>query len=548
MTDALSTPLKVAIVGATGNAGTALLHALRGEERVGELIGIARRSPDVSAAPYDAAQWDLIDIATPTPDAAGEELIVQRLAAAFAGADTVVHLAWLIQPNRDRDLIRRANVDGTRRVVEACLRAGVGHLVCASSVGAYTGVHDDLPRDESWPTEGIPTSHYAVDKAAQERVLDDAEKRGLAVARVRPALVFDADAGAEITRFFVGALLPPAALRPGALPVLPLPAGVRMQVVHGADLADAYRRVIVRRATGAFNLATAPVLRAPELAEVLSHGRQVDIPARVLRPILHLGWRAHAVAADPGWLDMAMTAPIMDTSRAERELEWHPRHGAQEALSELLTAMADGRGTGSPPMRPRRSWPQDQQPPGETKPDGVAQPPKHSEGHRVPADLERDILGLYLSDHLTGATAGVDRLHRMAKAYAKTDLGPDLARIAREIKEERAFLKDLISTLEMRRRPYRQAAAWLAEKVGRLKTNGRPLGSPMTPLLEIELMRGAIMGKLGGWETLAELAPDLGLPQQIFIDLADRSRAQVDTLSRLHAHVAPEAFRAGHVD
>ncbi|WP_203135236.1 NAD-dependent epimerase/dehydratase family protein [Microbacterium sp. JZ31] len=548
MSDARTRPLKVAIIGASGHTGTALLQALRGDEQVGAIVGIARRSPDVSSAPYDAAQWDLVDIAAPVPSQAGEEHVISRLAAALSGVDTVVHLAWLIQPNRDRDLIRRANVDGTRRVVEACLRAGVSHLVCASSVGAYTGVHDDEARDESWPTEGIPTAHYAVDKAAQERVLDEAESRGLAVARVRPALVFDADAGAEITRLFLGALVPPAALRPGALPVVPLPEGIRLQAVHGADLADAYRRVIVQRATGAFNIATEPVLRASDLAGVVSHDKHIDLPARVLRPILNVAWRAHAVAADPGWLDMAMTAPIMDTSRAQRELGWQPQHDSREALHEVLTGMADGRGTDSPPMRPRSDWPQDQLPPGEVTPDGVVQPPAHSSGHRVPAGLERDILGLYLSDHLTGATAGVDRLERMAKAYKDTDLGPALDGLWKEVRGERAFLKDLIESLGLRRRPYRQAAAWVAEKAGRLKTNGRPLGSPMTPVLEIDLMRGAVIGKLGGWETLAELAPDLGLPRQVFTDLAEQAREQAALLGRLHAEVVPEAFRAGHVD
>lgn len=548
MPEAENTPVKVAVVGASGHVGTALLRALRDEPSVGEIIGIARRSPDAAAAPYDAARWNLIDIATPMLGDESEELIIARLAAAFAGVDTVVHLAWLIQPNRDRELLRRANVAGTRRVVEACVRAGVAHLVCASSVAAYTGVQDDDLRDESWPTQGIPSAHYAADKAAQERVLDDAERRGLAVARLRPALVFDADAGAEIVRLFVGALVPPAALRPGALPVLTLPAGIRMQVVHGADLADAYRRVIVQRATGAYNIATEPVLRASDLADVLSHGRHIELPARVLRPVLHAAWRAHAVAADPGWLDMAMTAPLMDTSRAQAELGWSPRRDAKEALSELLTAMADGRGTASPPMRPRKDWPQDQQAPGESRPDGPVRPPAGSSAHRVPADLERDILGLYLSDHLTGATAGVARLERMAKAYADTHMGADLARIARETRDERRFLRDLLSTLEFRRRRHRQAAAWVAERVGRLKTNGRPLGSPMTPVLEIELMRSAIMGKLGGWETLAELAPELGLPREQFQRLAARAREQADTLTRLHAHIVPVAFRAGHVD
>ena len=318
--------------------------------------------------------------------------------------------------------------------------------------------------------------------------------------------------------------------------------------MHGADLADAYRRIIVQRATGAFNIASEPVLRAPDLADVLSNERHVDLPARVLRPILNVAWRTHAVAADPGWLDMAMTAPIMDTERARRELGWQPQRDAKEALHEVLTGMADGRGTDSPPMRPRADWPQDQLPPGEVTPDGVVQPAADSSGHRVPAGLQRDILGLYLSDHLTGSTAGVDRLERMAKAYKDTDIGPALDGLWREVRDERTFLKELIESLGLRRRPYRQAVAWLGEKAGRLKTNGRPLGSPMTPVLEIDLMRGAVIGKLGGWETLTELAPDLGLPRALFVQLAEQARAQADVLGRLHAEVVPEAFRDGHVD
>ena len=539
--------MRVAVVGASGNAGTALLRALRAEEDV-EVVGISRRAPDTTAEPYDVARWEQVDIAAPVALAEGEDFVVDRLAEAFEGADAVVHLAWLIQPNRQRDVLRRANVDGTRRVVEACRRAGVGHLVVASSVGAYSPVDDDEPRAESWPTQGsAPTSHYAVDKAAQERVLDEAEEAGLAVARVRPALIFDADAGAEILRLFVGALVPPGMLRPGALPALPLPAGLRLQVVHGDDLADAYRRILLQRATGAFNVATEPVLHGQDLADVLDHGRVLPVPASVLRPMVSLAWQAHAVAADPGWLDMALGVPVMDASRARRELGWEPRVGAQDALRELLVGMADGQGTASPQLRPRESWPRDQQPPGAVHPDGPGGD-DDSSAHRVPAHLERDLLGLYLSDHLTGATAGLERAERMSAAYADTDIGEDLERVALEIREERELLTDLIDSLELRRRPYRQAAAWVAEKAGRLKVNERPEGSPLTPLLESELMRSAVMGKLGLWQVLTELSDDLGLPAPLFEALAQQARDQAATYERVHQHIVGEVFRDGHVD
>lgn len=541
--------MRVAVIGASGNAGTALLHALGEEEQVTEIVGIARRRPDETAAPYDVARWEQVDIGAPVALAEGEDLAVAKLAEALEGVDTVVHLAWLIQPNHQRDLLRRTNVDGTRRVVEACLRAGVGHLVVASSVGSYSPVEDDEPRDESWPTHGTATtSHYAVDKAAQERILDDAEAAGLAVARVRPALIFDAEAGAEIVRLFLGAFVPPALLRPGALPVLPLPAGLRLQVVHGEDLADAYRRIVVQRATGAFNIAAGPVITGQDLADVLDHGRLVEVPARALRPVVSLAWQARALAADAGWLDMAMGVPLMDTSRARAELGWEPHHDALATVRELLTAMADGQGMPSPQMRPRESWPVDQLPPGAVHVDGPVGTADDEEGHRVPAHLQRDILGLYLSDHLTGSTAGLERAERMASVYADTDIGEDLARVALEIREERELLVELIDALELRRRPYRQAAAWVAEKAGRLKVNERVEGSPMTPLLESELMRSAVMGKLGLWQTLVELSPDLGLPAPLFEALAQQARDQAETYERVHQHIIGEVFRNGHVD
>src|SRR5690606_30626573 len=95
----------------------------------------------------------------------------------------------------------------------------------------------------------------------------------------------------------------------------------------------------------------------------------------------------------------------------------------------------------------------------------------------------------------------------------------------------------------IRRRRHRQAAAWVAEHAGRLKTNGRPAGSPMTPVLELELMRGAVSAKLGVWRTLTDLAPELGLPPEMFALLAERARVQADTFERLHGIVSADAFR-----
>ena len=162
----------------------------------------------------------------------------------------------------------------------------------------------------------------------------------------------------------------------------------------------------------------------------------------------------------------------------------------------------------------------------------------------IPGSIDAKLLGLYLSDHLSGSTAGVSRIQRMADAYADTPVAADLARVSAELQRERDLLEGLIHDLDVRQRPHRQAAAWLAEHAGRLKLNGRIVRrSPMTMVLEAELMRAAILGKIGGWQTLEELAPDLGLDPATFVKLGDDARSQIDALSRVHDHARRNAFR-----
>lgn len=524
--------MRVAIVGATGNAGTALLRALHDEPRVTSVLGLARRLPDRTAEPYRHAEWAVADIAAEEPD----DVVVDRLADHLRGVDAVVNLAWLIQPNRERELLRRTNVGGTRRIGQAVVRAGVPHLVVASSIGAYSPVDDDVPRREDWPTDGIATSHYSVDKAAQERVLDDLEREHpeVTVARLRPALIFQAHAGQEIVRYFLGPLVPVQLLRQGRLPFLPLPAKVRTQAVHADDVADAYRRVIVERARGPFNVAADDLLRGADLARIVDHGNLIEIPPAVVRSVVTVAYESRTIRTDPGWVDMAMGAPVLDTTRIKEELGWQPRYTAAEAVEELLAGMAVGQGTRSAPMRPATP-----------RPPGRAVMPLRTTGTpRIPASMDRELFGLYLADHFTGATAGLERLELMVRTHRDTPLHAELAEMAEQLRAERELYRDLLHALGVPRRRYRQAAAWVGERVGRLKLNGRLLErSPMTAVLEAELMRSAVLGKIGGWQTLQEHAAELRLDPAQFAELIDAARAQIDVLDRFHAYARERAFR-----
>ncbi|GIG39564.1 NAD-dependent epimerase/dehydratase family protein [Cellulomonas phragmiteti] len=342
--------MRVVVVGASGNVGTAVLRRLAQDTTVTSVVAVARRTPrQPPPPPYDVATWVSCDIGAHDADTG----VGDALAAAFAGADAVVHLAWAIQPSHDRHRLRATNVVGSRRVVQAVARAGVPHLVVASSVGAYSPSPGDTPRDESWPTDGVRSSSYSVDKATVETLLDRAEaSTGAVVARLRPALVFQHDAGHEITRYFLGPLVP-ARLLDGRVPVLPWPRGLRLQAVHADDLADAVREVVVRQARGAFNLAGPGIVRGPDAAALVARARLQEVPFGVARAAVAAGWRARAVPVGPGWLDMAMAAPVLDTTRAERELDWRPRVSGVQALHAMVRGVAAGAGTAGPPLRAR---------------------------------------------------------------------------------------------------------------------------------------------------------------------------------------------------
>lgn len=295
---------------------------------------MSRRGPDRPGPPFDGVQWHRIDV---TDADAGP-----RLAEVLHGADAVVDLVWVIRPNRDRNLLRAVNVEGNRTVFQAVAHAGVPHLVYASSIGAYGAGSKTVPVNESQPTTGTPTSHYGAQKAAVETLLGEfeAENPGVLVSRLRPGLIFAAEPAPEIKDYFIGDLVPASLLTGllgvGRLPVLPFPAGIRFQAVAASDVAEAYWQVIRQRAGGAFNVAAEPVLDAQTVGQLLGSRRYLELPVAVFRALAAATYAARLQPTDPGWVDMAETVPIMDTTRLREVTGWRETVSSQHALRTLL--------------------------------------------------------------------------------------------------------------------------------------------------------------------------------------------------------------------
>jgi nucleoside-diphosphate-sugar epimerase len=336
--------MRVVVVGASGNVGTSVLRSLAAEPLVESVVGVARRIPRGS---FPKTEWRQADVAR------------SPLRPLFQGADAVVHLAWLIQPGRDKQQLHEVNVEGSGRVFRAVAAAGVPSLVYASSVGAYAPGPKDRAVDESWPTTGIRSSFYSRHKAEVERLLDrfEADHPDTRVVRLRPGLIFKREAASGIRRLFAGPLLPNFLVQRRLIPVVPAHERLVFQAVHSYDVGEAYRLAIVRDgAHGPFNIAADPVLDPDELARALD-ARPLRVPRRLLRGGAAVSYALRLQPSEPGWVDMAFAAPVMDTTRARTELGWTPERSSTDALLDLLDGMHAGAGLDTPPLEPGGAGP-----------------------------------------------------------------------------------------------------------------------------------------------------------------------------------------------
>lgn len=327
--------LTVAVTGPTGTFGFGLMPLLQDDDRIARIVGIARRPFDPAEQGWTKMTYRRGDVREP---AALEE--------AFAGADVVVHLAFLITGNASRETIRAINVEGTLNTFRAAAAAGAKRFVYASSVAAY-GFHPDNPvgMTEEWPTRPATHLFYAQEKAEIERLLRaEASKRpGLGLYLLRPPVVLGPNAmGAKELlpgplqaiagrlAGFVGAL--PAGL-PTPMPDLP------MQFIHEADVGEAFRQCIVGAGDpGPYNITGDGVLTGGEVARELGL-MPIPVPGGLVQAA------ARAVASVPlpsfvpplnEWAEAMSHPAIMDASKAKRELGWTPRYTGLEALRATL--------------------------------------------------------------------------------------------------------------------------------------------------------------------------------------------------------------------
>ncbi|HYH53414.1 MAG TPA: hypothetical protein VD761_04715 [Solirubrobacterales bacterium] len=160
------------------------------------------------------------------------------------------------------------------------------------------------------------------------------------------------------------------------------------------------------------------------------------------------------------------------------------------------------------------------------------------------ADPDR-LLGIYLNDHLAGATLGVELARRLRSSNSgDAEFGEPLAKLCGEIAEDRDTLIRLMARLNVDRNPVKPALARIAERLGRLKLNGQLRGySPLSRVLELEVLATGIGGKLQLWNALEQSYGET-LDGFDFHALAERADNQGQRVEDLHLAAAQRALPA----
>src|SRR4051812_7803374 len=324
--------LKVAVTGPTGEIGKPLLEELEGRAEVGTVLGMARR-------PFDPAEegWEKVSYRR------GDILDRGALAALFDGADVAVHLAFAIFGGREET--RRVNLQGTRNVFEAAIKAGVKRLVYASSVAAY-GFHPENPQPltEDLPARGSEGFYYSRQKAELEDLLDELlVGSGVEAYVFRPCIVAGPRATMLIEQTVESVRVgdPVPLLRKGVeklplvAPILPDP-GTPLQLVHHDDVAQGMAAAICGGGPpGAYNLAGEGEITVSDIARALGW-RAIPVPG----PAVSLGTAAARrltfASTKLEWATALETPVLMDTTKARRDLSWKPQHTPQQTLRETV--------------------------------------------------------------------------------------------------------------------------------------------------------------------------------------------------------------------
>lgn len=321
--------LSVAVTGVTGYIGKSLLALLERSPAVDHIVGIDTVEVPIRTPKLEFHTFDIRD---------------RALGELLSGVDVLVHLAFLVDPLRDEELMFEVNVGGFRNVLDALETAGIGKFVYPSSAHAY-GAHIDNPQllTEDAPLRPNARLPYALHKAETESLLVDWHRthEHVCVSVTR----FARTLGPHVNNFMTRLIERPRFLgiRGHSAPI---------QALHEDDAASALLYFVETDVPGTFNVAPEDAVSQSELIAALGCG-VLELPADILFPTADLAWKVHLMQTPPPELEFLMYPVVLANARL-RTAGWKPAHSSYEAVTAAVRAhRGHSWSTPQPPVRRR---------------------------------------------------------------------------------------------------------------------------------------------------------------------------------------------------
>jgi UDP-glucose 4-epimerase len=312
----MASGLRVAVTGAAGSVGAKLVERLAASDDVDSIVAFDTRPIPFQHPKVVSFQQD---IRQPMADVLREYRI-----------DSIVHLAFLLRQQRNREAMRRINVGGTAQVLRGCQEAGIRRLVYFSSTTVY-GPHpgDVLPYTEQSPVRPVRGFAYAEDKAATELMIEAfaADNPETCVTVLRGCVIMGPRSENFITEAFRKPVLVSVA---GANPDL--------QFMHEDDVQEAIELCLMEQVPGVYNITGHGTVPYREIAQVAGI-RCIPVPASMLEVITQASWNLRLQNdSTASGLAMARWPWVASNEKLTRETGFRPRYSSREALEASTLA------------------------------------------------------------------------------------------------------------------------------------------------------------------------------------------------------------------
>jgi nucleoside-diphosphate-sugar epimerase len=299
--------LSVAVTGSAGALGRRVVNDLVAEPSVVRVVAIDRRPQQLSSEKVESVR---VDASNSGDQATGE------LTQALMGCDTVVHAA----SDEGRVSHHQVAAELLSRVLDAATDAGVGHVVIISSAMVY-GAWDDnqVPLAEDSPVRPNGELAFVAAKLEMEQLTATWASTGRRAAILRPATTL-----AESGTSWIGRTLRMATtIRPDRV-------DPPVQFLHYSDLSSAVVTVVIKQASGIFNVAPDGFIGSEGFHQLVG-GLQLRMPGDLSDVLLRSGRRL-GIRPTPEGIEPYVHAPWVVANDKLRSLGWQAGATNEEAF------------------------------------------------------------------------------------------------------------------------------------------------------------------------------------------------------------------------